>query len=132
MAETRRLFTLARASKALPFVSRVVDDVVRKFADLKRLEAERATARHEHLETVERKMFDLEGELERHVQELSAIGIELKDPAKGLIDFPAHAGDRLIYLCWMKGETEIGFWHSVEEGFPGRRPVSELPKETRG
>ena len=132
MTQTRRLFTVARANKALPLVARIVDDVVRKFGELRRLDAERKQARHEHLETIERKMFDLEGELERHVQELSTIGCELKDPAKGLLDFTAQNGRQLVYLCWMKGEPAVEWWHPIETGFAGRRPVSELPPKTLG
>ncbi len=132
MAEPQRLFTVARANRALPLVSRVVDDVVVKFVELRRLDGERKGAKHEHLETIERKMFDLEGEIERHVQELSAIGCDLKDPQKGLLDFPAKNGSRAICLCWMKGEARVEFWHPLETGFAGRRPVSELPPETRG
>ena len=132
MPETRKLFTVARANKALPLVSRIVDDVVSKMTALKTLETERAKAKHEALETVERKMFDLEGEIERHVQELTLVGCELKDPAKGLLDFLAHDGERHVYLCWMKGEPEVAWWHPLETGFAGRRPVRELPKAVLG
>ena len=132
MAEPHRLFTVARANKALPLVARIADDVVRKFADLRKLEDERKKAKHEHLETVERRMFDLQGELEHHVQELADIGCDLKDPSKGLLDFPAKNVKQPIYLCWMKGEPSVAWWHPIETGFPGRRPVSELPKETLG
>jgi hypothetical protein len=132
MAETRKLFTVARANKALPLVTRIVDDVVGKFASLKELERERTKAKHEHRETIERQMFDLEGEIERHVAELEAIGVELKDPAKGLLDFLAHDGKSPIYLCWMKGEPEVAWWHPLETGFAGRRPVGDLPKAVRG
>ena len=83
-------------------------------------------------ETIERKLFDLEGALERHVQELTTIGCELKDPAKGLLDFLAVNGRQELYLCWMKGEASVEYWHPIETGFAGRRPVSELPPATRG
>jgi hypothetical protein len=132
MAEPRRLFTVARANKALPLVARIAEDVVRKFADFQRLESERQKARHEHRETLERKLFDLEGEIERHQQELMAIGCELKDPRTGLLDFPARNGDQPILLCWKRGEPAVAWWHPLETGFAGRRPVTELPAATQG
>ena len=77
-------------------------------------------------------MERLEGELERLAAELGPIGCELKDLDKGLIDFPARMGDEPIYLCWQAGEARIDFWHTLDGGFAGRRPIAELPAATRG
>ncbi len=129
MSEPRRLFTLARANKALPLVERIVNDVVARETEMQSLTSERKTARREALETIERKLFDLEGDLERLTQELATIGCELKDRMRGLVDFPSRLGDRPIYLCWMKGEPRIEWWHPIETGIAGRRPTSELPPE---
>jgi hypothetical protein len=54
-------------------------------------------------------------------------GIMIKSIQDGLIDFPClrNNGDE-IYLCWKLGEEDINFWHSIEEGFSGRKPVTEL------
>jgi hypothetical protein len=132
MSEPRENFTVARANRALPLVARVAGDIVARFAEMRRLAAERQGARGEARETIERRLFDLEGELERHAQELAGIGCELKDPARGLLDFPARRGSEPILLCWMAGEASVGFWHPRETGFDGRRPVAELPAETLG
>jgi hypothetical protein len=132
MPESRRLFTVARANRALPLVARIVGDVVRKHEELRRLEEERSGARHERPEAIERRRFDLEGEIEQHVQELAELGCELKDPRQGLLDFPAQDGRQPLILCWKMGEKRVEWWHPVDAGFAGRRPVSELPAETRG
>ena len=64
--------------------------------------------------------------LARTVDEIAEHGAEVKDLDEGLIDFPAlHRGETVL-LCWKLGEDEIRYWHSVEEGFAGRRPVEEL------
>jgi hypothetical protein len=61
------------------------------------------------------------------VRELNERGIEIKDLDKGLIDFPhLRANGEEVYLCYMLGEKTILAWHSLEGGFPGRRPISEL------
>ena len=60
------------------------------------------------------------------VNEIHGLGAEVKDADEGLIDFPAlREGDEVL-LCWKVGEPEIAFWHGLEEGFAGRRPVDEL------
>ena len=51
------------------------------------------------------------------------LGCLLKDLDVGLTDFPTLYRGREVYLCWKLGETEISFWHGVEEGFAGRKPI---------
>lgn len=61
------------------------------------------------------------------VKKISAEGVLLKSIDNGLVDFP-HIRDNgeEVYLCWKFGEGEIAFWHSIPEGFTGRRNISEL------
>ena len=69
--------------------------------------------------------FDAEAALE----ELQEKGIVLRDPDRGLIDFPAkHPGGREVLLCWQLGEEDLSWWHLPEDGFAGRRPLP-LPPE---
>lgn len=54
--------------------------------------------------------------------EVHEMGIEIKDPTQGLIDFPSIRGDRVVYLCWKLGEEPfIQWWHETDAGFAGRR-----------
>ena len=56
--------------------------------------------------------------------ELHDLGVQLKDYSNGLVDFPCMRGDRVVLLCWQMGEgDEIEWWHDVEAGFAGRRPL---------
>ncbi len=127
-----RLFTVARANRAIPFVARIIDDIVARTVELKALSAERAAAPREARDELERRLGDVARELERHADELASVGCELKDPETGLIDFPARNGESAILLCWRKGEERVEWWHAVDTGFKGRRPVSELPASTLG
>jgi hypothetical protein len=54
---------------------------------------------------------------------LEELGIVLRDPARGLIDFPAIHLGRQVHLCWQLGEDDIGWWHFPEDGFAGRHPL---------
>ena len=132
MNEPHRLWTVARANRSLPLVARIVDDVVAKAHELKELSTAHKSARCEARETIERKVGELEVEFERCVEELSRLGCEMKDPLRGLLDFPARLGERPIYLCWMKGEDAVAWWHPFETGISGRRPIGDLPPETLG
>ena len=49
--------------------------------------------------------------------------VVLRDLDRGLVDFPAIRDDREVYLCWLEGEDEIGYWHDLEAGFAGREPI---------
>lgn len=62
-------------------------------------------------------------EVARCVGQLHALGAVVKDLDQGLVDFPARRGDEDVLLCWRFGEDEVGFWHGLEEGFAGRKPL---------
>ena len=65
----------------------------------------------------------LERELSGIVDEIVELGAEVKDLDEGLIDFPALRGGETVLLCWKLGEGDIEYWHRVEDGFAGRRPL---------
>ncbi len=123
---TRRLFTLAEARSLLPAVSRLVDKAVVGAAALRKLagRADVAGRRPEGYVPIVYVKFLVE--MAEANQELANMGVLLKDIGKGLVDFPCRHDGRIILLCWERGENEIGFWHSLESGYAGRRPVEEL------
>ena len=55
--------------------------------------------------------------------EIDEIGVQVKDLEKGLLDFPCVMEGQTVLLCWKLGEKEIGFWHTTEDGFAGRKPL---------
>src|SRR5579872_4365865 len=79
------------------------------------------------------------GEREKVVQrikdalaEIDAMGVQVKDLDIGLLDFPCVVDDQTILLCWKYGETELGFWHGTDEGFAGRKPISDEVRRAKG
>lgn len=50
-------------------------------------------------------------------------GILIKDLDRGLIDFPAIIAGREVFLCWEKGESDVEFWHGLDDGYAGREPL---------
>ncbi|MEI8134865.1 MAG: DUF2203 family protein [bacterium] len=66
-------------------------------------------------------------ELVEIIRDLAERGIEVKDPGKGLIDFPhIRANGDEVYLCYILGEHEIVAWHPLEGGFAARKSINEL------
>ncbi len=56
--------------------------------------------------------------------ELEALGVQLKDYERGLIDFPSLRDGRVVLLCWQLGEgDQLEWWHDVDTGFAGRQPL---------
>jgi len=68
------------------------------------------------------------GEIASGVEAIHRHGCLLKDLGRGLLDFYALSGDRLVFLCWKKDEPEVAHWHTLEAGYAGRQPLdtSEL------
>jgi hypothetical protein len=62
-------------------------------------------------------------ELRAGLTRLQDAEVILRDLDRGLVDFPALRDGAEIYLCWVEGEDEIGYWHDLEAGFAGREPL---------
>jgi hypothetical protein len=56
-------------------------------------------------------------------EEIDAAGAQIKSLEEGLLDFPSRREGELVLLCWKLGEGEIEYWHGVDEGFAGRKPL---------
>ena len=54
---------------------------------------------------------------------INAAGAQIKSLEEGLLDFPSRRDGELVLLCWKLGEGEIAYWHGLEEGFAGRKPL---------
>ena len=72
-------------------------------------------------------MQGLIDQMQAGVARLVEMDITLRDISTGLIDFPALATGRPIWLCFRLGESTVEHWHPHDEGFDSRRPLGELP-----
>jgi hypothetical protein len=57
------------------------------------------------------------------LSELEAIGVQVKDIAAGVVDFPYDLAGQTVLLCWKQGESSIRHWHALDEGFDSRRKM---------
>jgi hypothetical protein len=65
-------------------------------------------------------------EIERCLAQLDEAGVQVKDLDTGLLDFPARHEGREILLCWHVCEERVAYWHGIDEGFAGRKPIEQV------
>jgi hypothetical protein len=130
----RRYFTVAQANATLPLVRAIIRDITELAAEVRdrhvRLhriagpEKTGITAAHrEELVNIQEQIERDQERMQEYVHELNKLGVELKDPLVGLIDFPCWMDDHEVYLCWRQGEPEVAHWHEVDAGFAGRQKL---------
>ena len=118
---TRRYYTPDLATRALPLVRRMAEDLREVALALQALQRRRVPDGAD--DTLRERAAELEGKALDLQREFDSLGIEVKDPFRGLVDFRAKRGKREVYLCWCLGEDRIGHWHELDAGFPGRQPI---------
>lgn len=124
-----RVFSLEEANELLPEVRKLLRSIQREHRRLISFQ----TAAQAAAEAAERGDGGMIGgavylralmKLQIETGEVTALGVQLKDYARGLIDFPSLRDGRIVLLCWQLGEADrIEWWHDVEAGFAGRQPL---------
>jgi hypothetical protein len=117
-------FTRDEALALMPEVRVKAAQLVRLRADLAELSLDlRTTGISDLGGTAEAK--GLEARLDDLLGWFHDQGIEIKSLAPFLIDFPSTIDGRSVQLCWLEGETGLGWYHLSELGFAGRRPLPQ-------
>ncbi|MGA3123237.1 MAG: DUF2203 domain-containing protein [Polyangiaceae bacterium] len=62
-------------------------------------------------------------------REVEELGVVLKDPRRGLVDFYGQVDGRFVWLCWKYGEDAVTHFHGFDEGFAGRRPIEATVRQ---
>ena len=126
----RRYYTPDLANRSLPLVQRIARDVRETaleieevWTSLRELDRDRDEDRFHLLSD---RLRDLQARFTGLLQELEQLGVELKDPFQGLLDFRAEREGREVYLCWRLGESAVDHWHELSAGFAGRRDIESF------
>jgi hypothetical protein len=61
--------------------------------------------------------------IQEGLNQIEDLGGQPKDLDLGLVDFPALVDGEEVLLCWRFGEKSISFYHRLEDGFAGRKPL---------
>jgi hypothetical protein len=137
-----RYFTLDEAQALVPRVRALLGRALQLHGHLRAAIARLADAGHEinwAMLRGEEQLEDLADErseqalerarmiylaLRESVAEIEGLGAEVKGVVEGLVDFHSWCdGEHEVLLCWKLGEPEIRFFHAVDDGFAGRKPI---------
>jgi hypothetical protein len=143
-----RYFERNEAEELLPMIASVLTDAREEKQKMDALDRDLAQAAAKimvmggwippHRELAEKRLLrdQSRDKIKQAIEQIQEIGCVLKDLDEGLVDFPALLDGREVYLCWKLGEKRIGYWHGVEEGFTGRKPLDQdeddEPEESGG
>jgi hypothetical protein len=121
---TDRLFTVEEANAALPALAPLLETL----RDAQRAMAERqdevlSSATGNGGGAIGREFLEASQEAGRATAEINELGILVRDPESGLVDFPAERDGDEVFLCWRLGEDAIAWWHPTDTGFAGRQPL---------
>jgi hypothetical protein len=130
-------FTLAEAERLIPLLERLLREAVSMKAEFDEADG-LIQAMHQRVAmmggvTIDRNSaVDARGRrevagarLRRAIEQAQETGGLVKDLDTGLVDFPTMYRGVEVYLCWKLGERAIGYWHGVDEGFRGRKPIDQ-------
>jgi hypothetical protein len=132
-----RTFTLDEAQTLLPVLESLLRAAIAGKKTMEEVEAEMQALNHRiflnggtHVDVVavaRRKAERVKAEQRAKdaLAEIDSIGVQVKDLEVGLLDFPCEVEGSIVLLCWRMGEHSITHWHSIEEGFAGRKPIDE-------
>jgi len=139
MAE--KYFNRREAEELLPWIGQSLQDACKQKRSLDSITAEISTATLRIMmlggslppfTEINRKKTQrdkIAEQLAHTVEEIQKTGCVVKDLEMGLVDFPSQRGGEEVYLCWKLGEARIGYWHGIEEGFAGRKPLDDSQSE---
>jgi hypothetical protein len=144
MSDDKRYFTVEQANSLIPALEHHIGKVMQLRAQLrgayKQLEEAGEPPTVDTLAQTggEPELMRLRGRfralmeaLTEELAEIEALGVTVKDLDIGLCDFLGEREGREVWLCWQYGEKRVAFWHDLDTGFAGRRPIDERPPRDR-
>ena len=137
-SNTVRLFTPREVNAMLPALRPLLVTLADRHAEREQLEELLIEVEKDSGRAPARDRIELEvqldtnlAELKRLFEELARHGVTVKDPAIGLIDFHAQRGAEVVFLCYKLGEPEVAYWHPLDDGYLGRKPLESEPEMLR-
>lgn len=123
MTTATKYFTPTEARSTLPLVRKIIKDILDTTREM-RLIAEEMDEEFVKNSPQIKKMVE---DINSFISELEEVGCFYKDWnfTFGLVDFPAFIDNREVMLCWKSDEDDIRFYHDIEAGYSGRKPIPE-------
>jgi len=127
-----RHFTLEEANAQVPWLEETFasltpleNELTERHSSLLELLRQRssngAASTNEEIRAQQLAIERINEQLRQSLQEITDRGIMVRNLERGLVDFPSYREGREAYLCWVRGEERVGFWHETDEGFANRK-----------
>lgn len=127
-----KIYRLDDVERMLPLVSQIAIDLVASYGEVNRaLHAYQAeeiatqadAARAPRLEACNRAVEASLDHLQGLVDEIEALGGNVRDYENASVDFYGERDGEIVYLCWQLGDEHVTHWHGLDEGFAKRKPL---------
>lgn len=117
-----KYFSTQEAQRTLPLVRQIVRDILNNATQIKTIADSLGGKFEDNVE-----ISQLTAQIDSFMNELDELGCSYKDWnfKIGLVDFPSIIDGEDVLLCWRSDEDTIRFYHSVEGGFVGRKPIPQ-------
>jgi hypothetical protein len=122
----KKHYTRAEARALLPLVRLWLKRIVQLCNDLQKSETRVAKLMGPGLDigsSAVNSWLRTQVDLKQVMLEFHRREIQIKDLQRGLLDFPAIVDGKEVFLCWEEGEDDIEFWHELDTGYAGRKPL---------
>ena len=132
-----KVFTIEEANRLLPQVDAVLRSLIQVTRQIQRFydrtaileligAAQKKSPEHREFMTGKRRLEELIVKRDRMLEGMQRMGCVVKHFQKGQVDFYGAKDGRFVFFCWKLGEKRIQYWHELNTGTCGRRPLSEL------
>jgi len=115
----QRTFTVEEAHALASTVVEIGDELIEVRARLTEQRGLDGQGSLADLKGLEARLADL-------LDQIMRLDVQLKGWAPLLVDIPVEHQGRVVLLCLLEGDREIGWYHELDHGFAGRRPLSHL------
>ncbi len=122
MTTETKYFTPEEAQRTLPLVKQIVKDILDTTREMRLIADEVGTGAED-----DPRIRRMVGDVDKFMKELEEIGCYFKDWnfTIGLVDFPSVIDGEEVFLCWRSDEESIRYFHGLDEGVKGRKPIPE-------
>jgi len=121
-------FTIKDANQILPDVIKKFENALKKKNEIAKIDQQlqmtmATSKKFDEYIPLKQKLNTAITEFYAASEILEKTGVVIKSIDQGLLDFPSRRFDEDVWLCWKYGEKEIKFWHDLDSGFMGRKPI---------
>ena len=130
----KRIFTLEEADNLIPWLESKFQDLSAAREEEGRLQMSTAalmrqsrsnggSGMEEKIVSAQKAVDEATARTSGLINEITDQGILVRNVDMGLVDFLSVREGQEVFLCWIRGEKTISYWHSTREGYGSRKPL---------